>query len=328
MKLIDLYIQEVTRRLPEKSRKDIALELRSTIEDMLPEEYTEKDEKAVLAKIGNPATLASGYRDRPQQLIGQRYFEMYKTVLKMGVPISMMISFIAFVASKVAGFNGEEAVLNILITILSKGIVTMLYTGLQVFFWTTLSFALVERIDPSKDQEPLMFNMKKWTPDDLKDIPYIPKERMISKIEVFVSLFWTAIWSTVYFYADHLVGVYQRGSEGLVFVTPIFNQQVLQSFWPFVFIVIVLELMLALYMLFKAKWTMKMSLFNLILQIIVIVMFIVIINNANLFHPDFISFAGNAFTDVWESWLKVLATVLFMMGAAYNVYNGYRRVKG
>ena len=40
MNLIDIYIQEVTRRLPEKSRDDIALELRSTIEDMLPENYT------------------------------------------------------------------------------------------------------------------------------------------------------------------------------------------------------------------------------------------------------------------------------------------------
>lgn len=35
MNLIEMYIQEVTRRLPEKNREDITLELRSTIEDML-----------------------------------------------------------------------------------------------------------------------------------------------------------------------------------------------------------------------------------------------------------------------------------------------------
>ena len=327
MKLIDLYIQEVTRRLPEKSRKDIALELRSTIEDMLPDEYTEQDVKAVLEKMGNPATLASGYRDRPQHLIGPRYFDMYKTVLKMGLPISMIITFIGFVASQVAGFNGEGAILNIVITILSKGLVTALYTGLQVFFWTTLSFALVERIDSSKDQEPLMFCMKKWTPDDLKDIPYMQKERMISKAEVFVGLFWTAIWSTVYFYADHLVGVYQGGSEGLVFVTPLFNQQVLQSFWPFVVIIIALEVLLALYKLFIGKWTMKMSLFNLLLQILCTGVFIVMINNATLFHPDFLIFIGKGFEDIWDGRLKFIAMALFMMGAAYNAYDGFRRVK-
>ena len=327
MKLIDLYIQEVTRRLPEKSREDIALELRSTIEDMLPDEYAEQDVKAVLEKMGNPATLAGGYRDRPQHLIGPRYFEMYKTILKMGLPISAIIAFISFVASQVAGFNGEEAVINVLITILSKGLGVALYTGLEVFLWVTLSFAVVERINPSKDQEPLMFNLKKWTPDDLKDIPYMPKERMISKIEVFGGLFWTAIWSTVYFYADHLVGVYQGGSEGLVFVTPIFNQQVLQSYWPAIVIIIVLEVLLALYKLFIAKWTMKMSLFNLVLQIICIVVFVVMINNASIFHPDFLIFMENAFKDVWESWIKIPATSIFMIGAAYNVYDGFRRVR-
>ena len=160
MKLIDLYIQEVTRRLPEKSREDIALELRSTIEDMLPDDYTEQDVKMVLMKMGNPATLASGYRDRPQHLIGPRYFDIYIMILKMGVPISMIIVFISFFASQVVGFNGDEPVLNVVITILSKGLATTLYTGLEVFFWTTLAFAIVERVDPSKNQEPLTFNIK------------------------------------------------------------------------------------------------------------------------------------------------------------------------
>ena len=326
MKLIDLYIQEVTRRLPEKNRKDIALELRSTIEDMLPDGYTEKEVKEVLEKMGNPATLASGYSDQPQHLVGPRYFDMYKTVLKMGLPISAIITFISFVATQVVGFNGEEAIINVVITILSKGLVTVLYTALQVFFWTTLSFAIAERIDPSKDQEPLTFNMKKWTPDDLKDIPYMPKERMISKIEVFGGLFWTAIWSTVYFYADHLVGVYRGGSEGLVFVTPIFDQQVLQSYWPAVVIIIVMEVLLALYKLVIAKWTMKMSLFNTALQMICIGVFIIIINNANIFHPDFIIFMGNELA-VSISLIKGIVTSIFMIGAAYNAYDGFRRVK-
>jgi len=327
MKLIELYIQEVTRRIPEKSRKDIALELQSTIEDMLSDDYTEQDVKVVLEKMGNPATLASAYRDRPQHLIGPRFFDIYTTILKMGIPISAIIVFISYVASQVVGFNGEEAVINVLITILSKGLVTALYTGLQVFFWVTLSFAIAERIDSSKDQEPLTFNLKKWTPDDLKEIAYLPKERLISKIEVFGGLIWTAIWSTVYFYADHLVGVYRGGSEGLVFVTPIFNQQVLQSFWPAVVIIIVLEVLLALYKLFIAKWTMKMSLFNMVLQMIGIVVFVFMINNETIFHPDFINFMGNEFKDVLEGWLKGIATSIFLIGAAYNAYDGFRRIK-
>ncbi|WP_234414153.1 HAAS signaling domain-containing protein [Paenibacillus sp. CAA11] len=83
MNLIELYIQEVTRRLPEKMRADIALELRSTIEDMLPEEYTEEEVKGVLAQLGNPAVLAGNYKDRPMHLIGPRYYDGYIHLLKM-----------------------------------------------------------------------------------------------------------------------------------------------------------------------------------------------------------------------------------------------------
>ena len=77
MKLIEIYIQEVTRRLPEKMRKDIALELRSTIEDMLLGNDSEEDVKRVLNQLGNPAVLANGYKDQPMHLIGPRYFDVY-----------------------------------------------------------------------------------------------------------------------------------------------------------------------------------------------------------------------------------------------------------
>lgn len=64
IKLIEIYIQEVTRRLPQKIRTDIALELRSTIEDILPDNYREEDIKAVLNQLGNPVVLANGYKEQ------------------------------------------------------------------------------------------------------------------------------------------------------------------------------------------------------------------------------------------------------------------------
>jgi len=327
MKLIEIYIQEVTRRLPEKSRDDIVLELRSTIEDMLPDDYTEQDVKVVLEKLGNPATLSSGYSDRPQHLIGPRYFDIYKTILKMGLPIAALVVFIAFIAGEVTGFTGEEAVLNVMLTIITQGFVKLLDVCLQVFFWTTLTFAVVERFDPSKDQQPLTLNWKKWTPDDLEDIPYLEKKRMISKVEVFGGLFWTAVWATVYFYADHLVGIYEGGNKGIVFVTPVFNQEVLQMYWPAVIAVIILEILLSIYKLYETKWTLKLSLFNTALQIIFTVVFVVIVNNSNLFHAEFIDYINAIFNDGWESWLKGVATITFILGAVFNAYDGFRKAK-
>ena len=65
---------------------------------MLPDDYNEDDIKEALAKLGNPAVLASGYLDRPMHLIGPRYYEMYISLLKIILPIAIIISVISTVA--------------------------------------------------------------------------------------------------------------------------------------------------------------------------------------------------------------------------------------
>lgn len=122
MNLIDLYIQEVTCRLPEKIRADIALELRSTIEDMLPDEYSEQDVKSSLSKLGDPAILANGYLDRPMYLIGPRFYDLYIQLLKMILPISATISIISVIANRVIAYDGSEAVLNVILDTIGYGI--------------------------------------------------------------------------------------------------------------------------------------------------------------------------------------------------------------
>jgi hypothetical protein len=134
MELIELYIQEVTRRLPEKNRADIALELQSTIEDMLPDDHTEQDVKAVLLKLGDPVTLAGGYRDRPMHLIGPRYYDVYISLLKMILPIAAVISLIALVGDNPFRDTGNT-VMEAILKIIGKGISSIISTGIQVFFW-------------------------------------------------------------------------------------------------------------------------------------------------------------------------------------------------
>ncbi|MEH7274964.1 HAAS signaling domain-containing protein, partial [Neobacillus vireti] len=118
MRLIELYIQEVTRRLPEKSRADIALELRSTIEDMLPDDFSEEDVKDVLKKMGNPVLLASGYLDRPLHLIGPRYYDIYINLLKMILPIAVAISLISMIAETILTHSSDEAVLPVILNLI------------------------------------------------------------------------------------------------------------------------------------------------------------------------------------------------------------------
>ncbi|MGG0722335.1 MULTISPECIES: HAAS signaling domain-containing protein [Bacillus cereus group] len=330
MSLIDIYVEEVAKRLPEKNREDIILELRSTIEDMLPDDYNEDDEKSVLEKLGSPVSLANGYLDRPMHLIGPRYFDVYMTLLKMIIPIAVVIALISMVAENFIGYSGDQAVLNVILKMIGEGIGRTLEVGLQVFFWVTIVFAILERTDKEKDAHPLTTSFKKWTPDDLKSISYIPKKKAISKFEVFGGLMWTAVWATLYFYANHLVGVYEGTENGLNFVAPTFNQDVLLQYWPIVVIMIVLEIAMSLYKFIQGQWTNKMAIWNAILQLAATIAFIVIVINPNLLNEDFVTYVANIFTissTEFKSWLIGGSLFFFILSAVLNIIDGFRKAR-
>lgn len=62
MSLIDSYIHEVSKRLHKNKREDIKLELKATIEDMLPESYSESDVKDVLQNLEVLPKLRQAFR--------------------------------------------------------------------------------------------------------------------------------------------------------------------------------------------------------------------------------------------------------------------------
>lgn len=330
MNLIDVYVQEVTRRLPEKTREDIGLELRSTIEDMLPDDYDAADVNSVLEKLGNPAALAGKYRDEPMHLIGPRYYDVYVTLLKMIIPITAVIALITMIAKYVVGFDADVTILNVILHTVGEGIWTIIEVGIHVFFWLTLIFAILDRTDKGKYGEPLSSNLKKWTPKDLKSVPYASIKKKITKLSVFGSLMWTAIWATLYFNADQLLGVYDGSGAGLEFVMPALNQEVLLTYWPFVVAVIVLEIGFALYKLIIGKWTGKMAASNTALELISTIVFVVILSNPNLLQPDFITYMGELFNTTAtqiKTWFIGGIIIILILSAAMSIYDSIRKAR-
>ena len=330
MKLIDIYIQEVTRRLPDKIRTDIDLELRSTIEDMLPENFGEDDVKEVLNQLGNPVVLANGYKDQPMYLIGPRYFDVYISLIKMILPIAVGIALIAFITEFFIGYNGEGEIINVILAVIGKGIGTIIEVGIQFFFWVTLIFALIERFDKEKDPQPLTASLEKWTADNLKNIAYIPKRKAISKLEVFGGLIWTAIWATLYFYANRFVGVYEGNGGRVEFVMPALNQEVLLQYSPIIMMIIGFEIAFSLYKLLKEQWTKRMAICNTILQIFVTTIFIVILTNPNIMNQAFIGYMTDLFEiakDQFNMWIVGSVICIFIVGAVINVYDGFKKAR-
>lgn len=327
MHLIDIYIQEVTRRLPEKNREDIALELKSTIEDMLPEDYTEKEVKEALENLGNPALLASGYADRPMHLIGPRYFDMYTTLLKMIIPIVAVIVFIVVITENILTYNGEEAILGTILTIVGHSIWGVISSAIQTFFWITIVFAILERTDTSKDKSPLTSNWKEWTSDDLKGIPYIKNEKKISKVEVFGSLLWIAIFVAVYFNAVHLIGVYEKVEGKLQFIIPTFNQDVLHAYTFIVLAAIAVEVILVFYKFVTSQWTRKVAILNTVRHVVSTIVLIVILNNNSLVNIEFYTYLEDLFHFTFELQgpVKLGVILISIVFALIDVIQGFRK---
>ncbi|XXM72675.1 HAAS signaling domain-containing protein [Lysinibacillus sphaericus] len=325
MKLIELYIQEVMRRLPEKNREDIALELRSTIEDMLPDDYTEDDVKEALTSMGDPAVLASNYKERPMHLIGPRYYDLYITLLKLIVPIAAAITFVVLIVTSIFSHSGESSTIELFLSIAGNGVIEAISTGMQVFFWLTVVFAVIERTAVQESQLPLTMKGKEWTPDDLKDIPYIPKEKRISKVEIFGGLVWTVIWSICYFKASDIVGLYEK-SDGVRTFTPFFVQDVLIGYWPLIVVLIGLELFLLLRKWRAGVWTKRLAVENAVYQFVPVVVFLFIFRNMEVVDPAFFERIQELFNDSFNvQWFYLTVAAGLLVAAVINSYEGLKK---
>jgi hypothetical protein len=333
MDLIKIYIQEVTRRLPEKTRDDIALELQSTIEDMLPENYTEEDVKKALAKLGDPAVLAEQYRDRPSYLIGPGFYDPYVMTLKLVMPFAISISLIVFFIVQFADWSGEGVVLQFLTSLIGEMIVSIINTALQVFAWVTFAFFIVERsgVNPAH----MRATGKKWEPEDLKAITYIPKKKAIPRAEAIASVIWTAIWAAFYFNADHFIGVYERmnGQEDLVFVVPVFNQGVLMSYGLVIFLLVAVEIILAVLKWVKRQWTRELAIANTLYNLFSAILSIVILTNPDLIHPSFTAYMIDLFNSTpaaaeqLTNWIIGGTIAVIVITAAIAIYDGFRKAR-
>lgn len=181
--LIERYVYDVTRRLPEKQRQDVAQELTAEIHDMVEDQAdgkkpTKQHVFDVLVKMGSPSSLADKYRDRPRYVIGPDYYEPYigllRTLFLIVLPILLFIVWM----------NEAMSTSHTVLTMFSALFDVALQTSVHIFFWTTLSFWFVQKV---ADGQPHDHN---WSPEDL---PNMPAGRSISRNESYVAIAWCVV---------------------------------------------------------------------------------------------------------------------------------------
>jgi hypothetical protein len=163
--LTSRYVWGVLRAVPERQRADLEPEIRALIADAVEARTAAAQgddaaaERAALTELGDPELLAARYTERSLHLIGPGYYLDYRRLLTLLLTIVVPIVTLAtMVAGFVAGMGVAPLVLN--------GVFAGLSIGIQLAFWVTLVFALVERNGARRAGRPMA-----WTPDRLPSVP-------------------------------------------------------------------------------------------------------------------------------------------------------------
>jgi hypothetical protein len=250
--LTDRYVYAAARAVPEGQRAEVERELRERIGDetdaLIEQGYAPGEaEREALAALGDPYVLGAGYVDRPLQLIGPRYYPTWLRVLKLITAIGLPTAAVGvLIGQLVSGAPFGAAI--------GTTAVTTIQVAVNIGFWTTLVFAIMER---STGEQATAVG---WTLDLLPQLPEPVKlsrrADLIGSL-VFLGLFAVAI-------------VWQQ--FGLVWLTdeggavPVLNPE-LWSFWiPFFLALIALEILFAV-AVYAWGWNWWLVTANLVLNI-------------------------------------------------------------
>lgn len=286
MKLIDRYVYAVTNGLPECAKEDVSRELRANIEDMLPENPTESDVNKVLEKLGNPRYLADGYSERKRYLIGPDLYDRYISVLKLVIFIVTIvfacITLLKWAVNPATNGGAFQMSIQLFFDIMFIPIQGML----QGVLWVTIVFAILERTGVTEGKIP--FIKKKWSPEDLIAIP-VAKKRKISRVESVFSIFFTVFLIALVYFNSELIGLYTKGNNGIIHVSPLFTRERLQFYIPIILIFAIIQLSILIWKFISMRWTLPLAIANSIHNIALSVFVYIILTDNSLFNPGFLS---------------------------------------
>jgi len=276
VELIERYIYAVIKSLPEKERAEVEKELRANIEDMLRGRYDDASIKKVLEELGDPDALADEYRGEKRYLIGPKYYSLYITVLKLVVRIVASVLGSISLISAVLEQPAQGDLIGYFVHAL-VGVIGAAFSGaLTAAVWVTAVFAIVEKTNAQIKPEA-------WSPDKLPQLPN--NSTKIKSGEVILSLVFYVLWIGVLLSSPSVIGIYESGYG----MTPLFDIQTLQKFYPLILTVSGVGILLCIVKLIYGRWNIKIALLNLVMNLFNTFTLLIIIRNESIINPAFVS---------------------------------------
>lgn len=264
------YAYAVTQHLPHNQRKEVAEELRATIEDMAADrakngEPTTADYKAVLQELGDPAILARKYTATSHYLIGPKWYDTYfKLLITLLSIVPPIVAAVVIIASIVQGTSPIiQAVLH--------GAGSACAAAIQVAFWVTAVFAVLERTTKPED---ITGN---WTPNDLPATVKSP-ERQISAAEAGISAGFIAVATAWVALHPHI-----NSKDGQSLFNPNLGVEWIIPF----FVLMGLSFLHHLWKLKVGNWTNAITISSIVLAVASVAYFLALVSTQQLINPDY-----------------------------------------
>ncbi|HKM05042.1 MAG TPA: hypothetical protein VJZ04_10755 [Lachnospiraceae bacterium] len=296
--LMERYLYDVVKRLPEKQRQDIKEELKSLIFDMLEERTkgaapTEKDMEIVLLELGNPADLARKYRGEEKYLIGGAYYDQYCFLLKIvlvctGVGMAIASIVTSFISYDAIPFWSIPSVL------------------INVFGWLTIAFILIERYQVKIDM-----GISSWSPNKLPQIPN--KKANISRVESAAGIVFNILFAILLCFAPHLIGAWFKNGEEMLTLA-VFNLEIWNSIRPFFLVSFSLGILCGIVKLIVGRYTVGVAVTTVVTGSFSLIILIIVFKFFPIWNPEFALRLQQATGKVFESGFDLLTywnTALF-----------------
>lgn len=333
MNLIDRYVYAVTENLKEDIKEDVSRELRTNIEDMLPDEPTENNVREVLEKLGNPKKLASEYGDSKRYLIGPELYDNYIYVLKLVTGIVAAVVVCASLLEKIFSLSPDAGFLGTGIGIFAGVISAGIEGAIQGALWVTIVFVILERTGTTNVNYGKGTGLKnKWSVNDLPEIPVGGKGK-ISRGETVFSMIFTVIFTALIYTNAHLIGIYTTSEGGLTLSESLFNDERLKFYMPMFLIVALFQFGVYVWKFVAGRWNTPLAIVNSIFNVASCILMYVMVKDSTLINEGFINkltssieVASSNITIAWEKGINIFIAI-FILIALWDSISGFLKSK-
>jgi len=300
--MIERYIYDVTRRLPESAREEVTKELKANIGDMMPEKPSDAEIEKVLVELGDPRLLANEYRGTKRYLVAPEWMDDYLEVLKI---VLIVFGAISLVFGLLESLKAPEAT-GLFLTILE--VLGEVLGG--VFSSLCQGFALVTLVFAG-----ITYWSKKGGKDTwgIKCLPPLPEKQTIkfSKAGVIAELVVTLVFGIIWIYVlinnASIIGWYED-TEGWHLLAPLFTASAITPLVPLFVLSLGLSLVSCISKLISGHWSFLVAGIHTLEETFSIILMFVFIGQDGLFNEAFINLAAGQLGQVPSEFLSALTS--------------------